>query len=129
MENKGEKGEKTPNFKILSRDTRPRTCVSEKLLEARLRKEVKALGGEAVKLTSQYHRGLPDRLVLMPHGLTYFVELKTTGQVPSALQLRTHDQLIDMGFPVMVIDSHELIDTFLEILRKEQKIMKDKKQH
>lgn len=129
MKLEGTKEHDTPNRHIYTRGTHDRPPVSEKLLEARLRKEVKALGGEAVKLTSQYHRGLPDRLVLMPHGLTYFVELKTTGQVPSALQLRTHDQLIDMGFPVMVIDSHELIDTFLEILRTEQKTMKDKKQH
>lgn len=101
--------------------------VSEKVLEARLRSEVKALGGMAIKLTSQYHRGLPDRLVVMPCGLAYFVELKTTGKGPTALQLRTHDQLIDLGFPVMVIDRTETLDTFIDILKTEQTFMEAKK--
>ena len=38
---------------------------SEKTLEAELRERCKALGWMCIKLTSQYQRGLPDRLILI----------------------------------------------------------------
>lgn len=51
--------------------------ISEKLIERKLRDGVKALGGIALKFTSPYHRGIPDRVVLMPaediHHLTSFM--------------------------------------------------------
>ena len=52
---------------------------SEKVLEAELRERCKALGWMCIKLTSQYQRGLPDRLILMPGGRVCFAEIKTTG--------------------------------------------------
>ena len=54
--------------------------MNEKLLEKKLREEVKKLGGLALKFTSSTYTGMPDRIVLMPKGKVYFVELKTTGQ-------------------------------------------------
>lgn len=89
---------------------------SEKTLEARLVREVGQQGGEAIKLLSQHHRGLPDRMVLMPGGLVYFVEMKTTGKKPTALQLRCHDRLRELGFPVCVIDSTDTLLDFIEAL-------------
>jgi len=87
--------------------------VGEKTLEAKLRKAVEARGGMALKLLSQFHRGLPDRLILMPGGHTYFAEIKTTGKKPTELQLRCHDQLRALGFDVFIVDSK---DTLLEAL-------------
>lgn len=78
---------------------------SEKVLEANFRKEIESLGGMALKLSSQLHRGLPDRLVLMPGGLAFFAEIKTTGERPTRLQKHCHQQLRDLGFEVYVIDS------------------------
>lgn len=78
---------------------------SEKTLELRLRKEVEARGGMALKLLSQLHRGLPDRLILMPGGKAFFAELKSTGKKPTKLQQRAHEQLAALGFQVFVIDS------------------------
>ena len=41
---------------------------SEKLLERKLREAVARLGGKALKFSSPYETGYPDRLVLMPGG-------------------------------------------------------------
>ena len=86
---------------------------SEKTLEARLQKEIKRRGGLALKLLSQLHRGLPDRLVLMPGGWCFFVELKSTGKKPTRLQAHCHEQLERLGFAVWVVDSTESLDNVL----------------
>lgn len=83
----------------------PSSRESEKDLEARFRKEIEALGGMALKLSSQMHRGLPDRFVVMPGGLTFFAEIKSTGKKPTGLQKHCHAQLRELGFEVYVIDS------------------------
>ena len=90
---------------------------SEKTLEARLRREVTKQGGLAVKLLSQLHRGLPDRMVLLPGGRIYFVELKSTGRRPTLLQRSCHEQLRRMGFSIYVVDSTETLEAFLELIR------------
>ena len=89
---------------------------SEKLVERKLREAVEKRGGKAVKLTSQLHRGLPDRLVLLPGGRAYFVEVKTTGRKPTKLQLAVHRDLRAMGFPVFVIDSIKSLEDFLSLI-------------
>lgn len=99
--------------------TRPKN-ESEKTLEDRLRKEVEKRGGMAIKLLSQLHRGLPDRMVLLPRGVQYFVELKTTGKKPTGLQRHCHEQLRALGFHVYVIDSTETLDSFLYVIDIEQ---------
>lgn len=58
----------------------------EKQIEAYLVKRVKALGGMAYKFTSPAHRGVADRIVCLPDGQTWFIELKTEGGRLSALQ-------------------------------------------
>lgn len=91
---------------------------SEKSLEVHLVNAVKARGGLAIKNTSQFHRGLPDRTVLLPGGHISFVEMKSTGCKPTALQLRAHEQLRHMGFRVEVIDTTEKLDAFLNSITK-----------
>jgi len=90
---------------------------SEKRLEARLRTEVKKLGGWCIKLLSTFSTGLPDRLVLMPGGRIYFVELKSEGLKPSPIQLYVHTQLRNLGFKVYVIDCTKLLNEFLDEIR------------
>lgn len=109
----------TPNTHSLARASSI-VPESEKTLEARLRKEVEARGGMALKLGSQNHRGLPDRLVLMPGGLTYFAEIKSTGKYPTALQRHCHEQLRAIGFQVFVIDSTRKLDETLIALDVDQ---------
>ena len=94
-----------------------RTRESEKALERRLVEEVKKLGGLALKNTSQFHGGIPDRLVLLPFHTISFVELKSTGEKPRPLQEAAMAKLNDMGFRCWVIDSTEGLDYFLERMR------------
>ena len=86
---------------------------SEKTLEARLRRDVGKKGGMALKLSAQLHRGLPDRLILMPGGRAYFAEIKTTGKKPTKLQEKCHRELRDLGFDVFIVDS---TDSLLDAL-------------
>lgn len=87
--------------------------MNEKLIEKKLREGVKTLGGLALKFSSPYHRGIPDRLVLMPGGKTYFVELKSTGKKPTMLQKKALSELRELGFDARVIDSQESLNDFL----------------
>ena len=89
---------------------------SEKTLEARLRREVEKRGGMALKLSAQLHRGLPDRLILMPGGRAYFAEIKTTGKKPTKLQEKCHRELRSLGFTVWVVDSTQRLENFLTII-------------
>lgn len=96
---------------------------SEKVLEARLVQGVKQRGGLSVKLTSQFHKGLPDRLVLLPFRTVCFVELKSTGKTRTRLQELAGEQLEALGFRVFVIDSSEqLYDFFFRMDRRIRKI-------
>ena len=86
---------------------------SEKTLEARLVREIEARGGMALKYTSQFHRGIPDRIVLLPPGVLTFVELKSTGQTPTKLQMYAMGKLFKLGFDCKVIDSTESLNEYL----------------
>ena len=89
------------------------TTESEKALEAKLVEKVKEMGGLALKFTSQFHRGIPDRIVLLPYHTFAFVELKTTGRKPEPLQVHAIMNLEKMGYHVFIIDSTESLNYFL----------------
>ena len=86
---------------------------SEKKLEARLVREIEARGGMALKYTSQFHRGIPDRICLIPPGILTFVELKSTGQKPTKLQEHAMEKLTILGFDCLVIDTTEKLEEYL----------------
>ena len=88
--------------------------ILESKIEARLKREVEDLGGLALKFTSPGMAGVPDRLVLLPKGKIYFVELKAPGKNLRPLQLKRKEQLESLGFKVYAIDSYEKIDVFLQ---------------
>lgn len=87
---------------------------SEKVIERKLVEAVKANGGMCIKLLCDNLLGLPDRMVLMPHGKIAFVELKTTGRKPRRIQVFMHKKLRALGFRVDVIDTTEGINNFIE---------------
>ena len=90
---------------------------SEKKLEAKLGREIKALGGWSIKLLSTFIKGLPDRMCLLPTGIIFFVELKSTGKKPSPAQTVIHKKLQELGFNVYVIDRTELLDGLIDIYK------------
>lgn len=87
---------------------------SEKVIERKLVEAVKANGGMCIKLLCDNLLGLPDRMVLMPHGKIAFVELKTTGQKPRRIQVFIHEKLKALGFRVEVIDTTEGVNNFIK---------------
>jgi len=89
---------------------------SEKLIEKTLVAEVKKLGGWALKLLCQFVTGLPDRMVLLPDGVIFFVEVKTTGKKPTPVQKLVHEKLRRLGFTVHIIDSLEQLHQTLNKL-------------
>ena len=88
--------------------------MKESTIESNFVKQVKAMGGMAIKLISPNFAGLPDRLVLLPHSRMFFVELKATGQKPRPLQIAVHRKLRKLGFTVYVIDSNEKVKELLQ---------------
>lgn len=87
---------------------------SEKVLESKLKRRIEnELGGLCLKLPAIHMIGLPDRLCLLPGGVAFFVEVKTTKQRPRKIQEYVHAKLRDLGFTVLVIDCTEDIDDLI----------------
>lgn len=86
---------------------------SEKVIEARLRTEVKRLEGRAIKWVSPGNNGVPDRIVLMPGGQVWFLELKSTGLEPSPLQVIWLKTLRKLGFKAYWFDTLEELEYFI----------------
>lgn len=71
-------------------------------LEAFFRKRVRLVGGYTVKLAPT-EKGMPDRLVVMPGGRMYLVELKTATGAVSPAQRVWHDRMAAKGVHVHVV--------------------------
>ena len=88
--------------------------MTEKQIEQKLVKAVKAKGGLAPKYVSPGFDGVPDRIVLLPRGRIAFIELKAKGRKMRPLQVRRKRQLESLGFSVYCIDSPEQIGEILD---------------
>lgn len=92
----------------------------EKDIEKALGRMVGRHGGLCRKWVCPGWAGVPDRIVLMPHGRIYFVELKRPdGGTRSALQQWWADKLTELGFP------HWWILTANDVKCFETRIIKD----
>lgn len=89
----------------------------EKAIETKLVKNVKSLGGIALKITSANCDGMPDRLVLLPNGKMAFIELKAPGKKLRPLQKNRKRRLEAIGFLVFCIDGAEQIGEILDEIR------------
>lgn len=89
----------------------------EAKIEKYLEDKVLDLGGMCPKWTSPGMKGVPDRIVFMPGGLTVFVELKREkGGVISPIQAWRAQQLTNLGQKVFFIHTREQIDRLIECL-------------
>ncbi len=86
----------------------------EKKIEQKLVTAVKKHGGICPKFVSPGFDGMPDRLLLLPHGRFAFVEVKAPNQKPRPLQLSRHRLLRRLGFRVYVLDALEDIDQIIK---------------
>lgn len=89
----------------------------EKHIEVYLVRRVKELGGMAYKFTSPAHRGVADRVVCLPDGSTWFVELKAPGGRLSELQKIFQSDMARMNQKYACLWSKEEIDQWLSTLQ------------
>ena len=85
----------------------------EKQTEQKLVQEARKNGGICPMLTSPGFAGMPDRLLLLPHGRMAFVEVKAPGEKPQPLQIARHGMLRRLGFKVYVLDGEEQIQKII----------------
>ena len=91
--------------------------MTEKIIEQKLVRAVKDLGGIAPKFVSQGLDGVPDRIILLPMGRIAFVELKAPGKKMRPLQVRRKRQLEALGFLVYCVDRVEQIGGVLDEIK------------
>jgi len=90
--------------------------IRESAVEKRLIREVERIGGKAIKLSSEYQRSLPDRLILLPEGKVGFAEVKSPTGRPTKGQLYTLSKLREMGFHAAIVNSPDTIQEFIDAL-------------
>lgn len=83
-------------------------------IERRFVREVERAGGRVLKWVSPGNRGVPDRIVILPHGRVVFVELKRSGGRLGPLQERWARILKELGHTVYKIDSIDGIKRFID---------------
>lgn len=88
----------------------------EKVIEQKLVRAVKKVGGLAVKFISPGFDGMPDRLVILPIGYIAFVEVKAPGLKPRPLQVKRHEMLRGLGCMVYVLDDAEQIPALIKMI-------------
>lgn len=88
----------------------------ERIIESKLTRTTKAMGGLALKFISPGYDGVPDRIVLFPGGRIAFVEVKAPGKTLRPLQVRRKRQLELLGFRVYVLDAAEQIGGILKAI-------------
>ena len=87
--------------------------VLEKDIESYLVRRVMQLGGVAYKWVSPGRVGVADRIVMLPGGRVWFVELKTVKGRLSPLQKVFAADMARMGMNYLVIKSKEEVDQWI----------------
>ena len=88
---------------------------SEKQTERHLCRMVKDLGGECYKWVSPGCSGVPDRIVILPGGKIFFVELKSEGRTSTMLQKIRQAELRELDCTVYAdVDTMEKVKEILE---------------
>lgn len=106
----------TSNVTPISAARRARPAPSahelEASLEAYFNRQVRLMGGIADKIAPT-RKGLPDRLVLLPGGRVYLVELKAYDGRVSAAQALYHQRAAELGTRVQLLVGRGGVDAWL----------------
>ena len=81
--------------------------ILEGTIEKRFVKEVKKLGCITRKLNGMGNRDWPDRLILVPGGVTLFIEFKRPDEGLRPTQEALHEDVAAMGHTWYVFDNWE----------------------
>ncbi len=90
--------------------------MQEANIEKYLKNYVEQRGGLCLKFISPSMRGVPDRIVLLPQGKIFFVELKVPGKKAMPHQERVHKLFKKLGIAVYTADSKQKVK---EIVKNE----------
>ncbi len=85
----------------------------ERDIEAYLRDRVKALGGTAYKFVSPGHAGVADRIVCLPGGQVWFVEVKAPSGRMTPLQKFFAQRMAELQMNYVTVWSKEDVDEWL----------------
>ena len=86
----------------------------ERDIEKKLVKGVKKLGGECLKWISPGTTGVPDRIVILPSGDIFFVELKAESGRLSGQQDYWQFRLKELNCSAVVLYGFDQVDWFLK---------------
>src|SRR6478736_6410135 len=86
--------------------------MKEITIEQYLVEQVEARGGKCEKFTSPGRRSVPDRLVTWM-GTMDLVETKRPGGKPRAYQVRDHQDRLELGVLVRVLDTKAAVDAYI----------------
>lgn len=88
----------------------------EKLVDMYLRERCKREGVKYIKLGTQFHSGLPDRMLMFKGGRTKFVELKGVEGVPTPLQKNILKEFSELGFETYILYGGSPIECLIDVL-------------
>jgi len=90
--------------------------MKESELERVFVNEVRRLGGEAFKWVSPGNNGVPDRIVMLPTGEIYFIELKAWEGTLRPVQEKMLERIRALGQEAAVIRGEDELIVFFEII-------------
>ena len=79
----------------------------ESSIERSIKSWVACKGGMVIKQNADLYKGIPDRLVIMPNGRTFFIEIKDPKGIVSELQSHWIKKLNSMAVNAYVVRSLE----------------------
>ena len=88
--------------------------------ESKLTLIIDSLGGMCMKWVSPGRRGVHDRIIMMPFGWVYFVEVKADGEYLDPLQEEFHKRCDELQAPHFLIDSDESLNNFIWKIKTDQ---------
>ena len=77
-------------------------------------RRVKDIGGVAYKFVSPSNRGVADRLVVLPQGVVWFVEVKKDGGRLSTLQNIFTAEMVRLQQNISIVWSKEDVDQLIK---------------
>ena len=86
--------------------------MKESTIEKYFVAQVKAIGGMAYKFTSPAHRGVADRVVCLPDGTVWFIEVKAPDGKLTALQERFGRRMKELRQNYAVLYTKEEVDAW-----------------
>lgn len=85
----------------------------ESALESSFRRKVRERGGESYKIDPAHCAGIPDRLVLLPGGRMYLVELKSDSGALRPIQRVWHERAAELGTQVVVLTGMKEVEEWI----------------